>query len=351
MPAKFAIGNFLIGEDLDPYIIAEIGVNHEGDVALAKQLVDQAARAGAHAAKFQTYKADKIASKHSPAYWDTTKEPTRTQHELFQKFDTFEKEDYEDLAHYCESKGIHFMSTPFDLDAVEFLTPLVPAFKIASADITNVPLIRKCSATGKPLIISTGASTLPEIEFAVQTASAAGAKNISLLHCVLNYPTPVDNANLNAIKDLKRVFPEVMIGYSDHVVPDKTISALEVASLLGAAVLEKHFTHNKELPGNDHYHAMDENDLEHFVKKLALYRRLSNKGQNDLTEQAAARQHARRSVVAARPIRSGERLSEENLIAKRPAHGISPVHWDELIGKTALVDIEEDDLIDWGMLR
>ena len=153
------------------------------------------------------------------------------------------------------------MSTPFDLDAVDFLNPLMPAFKVASADITNVPLIRKCAKQGKPLIMSTGAATLAEIEFALQTAKDAGATEISILHCVLNYPTPEENAQLGMIEVLKRVYPEQIIGYSDHVCPDETISALEVACLKGACILEKHFTHDKTLPGNDHYHAMDKEDL------------------------------------------------------------------------------------------
>ncbi len=243
------------------------------------------------------------------------------------------------------------MSTPFDLDAVDFLAPLMPAFKVASADITNVPLIRKCASQGKPLIMSTGASTLPEIEFALQTAIEAGATDIALLHCVLNYPTPEENAQLNMIADLIRIFPNVSIGYSDHVVPDHTISALEVATLMGCTILEKHFSHDKSLPGNDHYHAMDKDDLQRFCAKLDVYRRLLSEGGKDLGKESKAREHARRSIVAARNIRKGEVLTANDLIAKRPAHGISPVHWDEMLGKTATVDIEEDALIAWSMVE
>ena len=173
-------------EKFNPYIIAEIGVNHEGDIALAKRLIREAKDGGAHAAKFQSYKANKIASKNSPAYWDQSKEPTDSQFKLFQKYDGFGEAEYKELAEYCRTLGIDFMSTPFDLDAVDFLAPLMPAFKIASADITNVPLIRKCAGTGKPLIISTGAATLSEIELALTTAKQAGARNVALLHCVLN---------------------------------------------------------------------------------------------------------------------------------------------------------------------
>jgi len=347
---NFKIDDFLVGDNLTPYIIAEIGVNHEGSMETAKLLIEEAAEGGAHAAKFQSYKAGKIASKNSPAYWDQSKEPTDSQFKLFQKYDGFGPKEFEELAKHCKKVGIHFMSTPFDLDAVDFLNPLMPAFKIASADITNVPLIRKCAAQGKPLIISTGASTLPEIEFALATAIEAGAKEISLLHCVLNYPTPEENAQLGMISTLKRIFPEVVVGYSDHVAPDSTISALEASMLLGASVLEKHFTHDKTLPGNDHYHAMDKYDLAAFVKKANTYKKLISTSSKDLSKEAAARQHARRSIVANLDIKKGEVITEDNIIAKRPAHGISPVYWDEVVGKTASKDISEDDILKWEML-
>lgn len=350
MSNKFDIGGFVVGDNLNPYVIAEIGVNHEGSMELAKRLIDEAKAGGAHAAKFQSYKAGKIASKHSPAYWDQSKEPTDSQYKLFQKYDGFGPAEYQELAAYCQTVGIHFMSTPFDLEAVDFLAPLMPAFKIASADITNVPLIRKCAAQGKPLIISTGASTLPEIEFALATARAAGAKDIALLHCVLNYPTPEDHAQLGYISTLARVFPDVVIGYSDHVVPDATISALEVAMLLGASIMEKHFTHDKGLPGNDHYHAMNSDDLKAFLQKAAGYRRLIATNQKDLQKEGAARLHARRSIVANGDIKKGTVITADMLIAKRPAHGISPVHWDDVIGKTATQNIADDALLSWEML-
>lgn len=350
MTKQFDLNGFIVGDHLNPYIIAEIGVNHEGNLDLAKRLIDEAARGGAHAAKFQSYKAGLIASKNSPAYWDTSKEPTDSQYKLFQKYDAFGEKEYIELAEHCKKNGIDFMSTPFDLDAVDFLDPLMPAFKVASADITNVPLIRKCASTGKPLIMSTGASTLPEIEFAVQTAKTAGAKEIALLHCVLNYPTPEENAQLGMLNVLKRVFPDCVIGYSDHVVPDETISSLEAGMLLGSCILEKHFTHDKTLPGNDHYHAMNEQDLAKFCKKAQTYKSLISGDSKDLDKEGAARLHARRSIVAATDIKSGVVLTEDMLIAKRPAHGISPIHWDELIGMSVTSDIEEDELISWDKI-
>jgi len=350
MNNKFVIGNHTVGDFLDPYIIAEIGVNHEGSLKMAMRLIKEAKAGGAHAAKFQSYKAAKIASKDSPAYWDTTKEPTESQYSLFQKHDSFEPEDYEKLAAYCREIGIDFLSTPFDLDAVDFLAPLVPVFKIASADITNVPLIRKCAKKRKPLIISTGAASLVEIEMAVQIAREAGCHELALLHCVLNYPTPENNAQLNSIPILIRTFPDCVIGYSDHVVPDATIASLEAAMLLGASILEKHFSQDKTLPGNDHYHAMDKKDLKCFTAKVDKYRTMVGTGGKDLQLEQAARQHARRSIVAACNIKEGETLTEENLITKRPGYGISPLHWDNVVGKKAAKKIDNDELISWDMI-
>jgi sialic acid synthase SpsE len=344
------INGFLIGKPLKPYIIAEIGVNHEGSMELAKRLIREAKEGGAHAAKFQSYKAEKIASKYSPAYWDQSKESTDSQYKLFKKYDAFNDSEYRELAKYCQEVGIDFMSTPFDLEAVDCLAPLMPAFKIASADITNVPLLRKCAQQGKPIILSTGASSFVEVEFAINILKSGGATAIALLHCVLNYPTPEKNAQLSMIRKLAHLFPECVIGYSDHVVPDETMSALEVAVLHGCVILEKHFTHDKTLPGNDHYHAMDKQDLQAFLAKLNKYQvLLSECSDKDLKIEQQAREHARRSIVANGDIEAGEFLTENNLICKRPAHGVSPIYWDEVIGKKAVMNIDDDTPLQWRM--
>lgn len=345
------IGKYEIGTPYQPYVIAEIGVNHGGSLELAKRLIEEVARGGAHAAKFQSYKAELIASRKSPAYWDTSKEPTPSQFELFKKYDMFGAAEYQELAEHCARAGVDFLSTPFDLQAVEFLEPLMPAFKIASADITNIPLLRKVACTGKPVILSTGAASLPEIEYAVEQLKTHGCRDLALLHCVLNYPTPAHHAQLGMISILQRVFPECLIGYSDHVVPDKTISSLEAAMLLGAVILEKHFTHDKLLPGNDHYHAMDHADLASFMSKAETYRMLIGGQGKDLGHEQAARLHARRSIVARIKISKGELLSNDNLIVKRPGHGISPIHWDQIIGCRAAADVEEDELLAWADIR
>ena len=349
---NFSINNFKLGKQLNLYLIAEIGVNHEGNLSLAKKLIKQVANAGANAAKFQTYKADTLASKNSPAYWDQKKEKTNSQYALFKKYDAFGKKEYEVLSNYCRKLKVDFLSTPFDIDSVDFLHDYVPAFKIASADITNIPLIKRCAKYKKPIILSTGASTITEISNAIDNIYALGNKKVVLLHCVLNYPTNIENANLNSIDILKRSFKDIHVGYSDHVPPgDGEMPALEAASLMGSVVLEKHFTHNKLLPGNDHYHAMDKDDLKLFVNKINLYRKLMGKDFIDLSDQQKARLNARRSIFSKGKIKKGEKIKEQSIIAKRPGTGISPIFWDQIIGKKSLVSIEDDTLIDWTMLE
>jgi N-acetylneuraminate synthase len=339
--------------DANPYVIAEIGVNHGGDFKKALELIDLAVSGGADAVKFQSYKAERIASRYSPAYWDTSKEPTKSQFELFKKYDSFGEDEYVRLASYCRGKDVDFLSTPFDSGAVDFLEPLMPAYKIASADITNRPFLRQIAGKRKPVLLSTGASTLAEIETALAILDAGGADGVALLHCVLNYPTPNENAHLGMIKGLSRCFPERMIGYSDHTVPDGDMTALVTAYHLGARIIEKHFTYDKTLPGNDHYHAMDMHDLSRFRSFIAKVNELgcAEELKRPLPEEAPARQHARRSIVAARIIEAGERISEEAITYKRPAHGISPLFWDEVIGKTALVRIDEDKPLEWRFLE
>ena len=331
-----------------PYIIAEAGVNHEGSMELAKRLIDEAAEGGAHAIKFQTYKAETIASKDSPYYWDITKEPTRSQFELFKKYDSFWKNEYEKLKLHCDAAGIEFMSTPFDVESAKFLNDLMPVFKISSSDITNLPFIEYQCSFGKPIILSTGASYLWEVQQAVETIEKYGNK-LCLMHCVLNYPTMDENANLGMIKHLIKHFPQVVPGYSDHTLPNK-MDICKTATLLGAAVIEKHFTHDKTLPGNDHYHAMDKEDLKHFHKIMdELFLALGSFKLTSITGEEKARQNARRSLVAIKNIAQGEIVGKEHLTWKRPAHGISPRFIDDLIGKKALREITEDEVLQWNM--
>lgn len=332
-----------------PYIIAEIGVNHEGSMTNAKRLVELAKKGGADAAKFQSYKAKALASKNSPAYWDTTKEKTLSQFELFKKHDSFGPDEYKELAVYCREVGIDFISTPFDDEAIDFLDPLVPFFKVASADLTNTPFLRNVAKTGKPVLLSTGASTLGEIDVALNTLEDAGSSDIVLLHCVLNYPTENSKAHLRMIEGLRRAYPDRIIGYSDHTMPDFEMTSLVTAHLLGALVIEKHFTADKTLEGNDHYHAMDESDLQRFVKNIDKVHDLlgSLMHKCPTPSEAISRKNARRSIVLARSVNAGHCLAPNDLTCKRPGTGVSPTHWDEVIGRNVARALQEDHVLHW----
>jgi len=332
-----------------PYVIAEAGVNHGGSMGLARRLIDEAAAGGADAIKFQTYKAETIASRHSPYYWDITKEPTRSQFELFRKYDKFWKKEFEALKKHCDKRGIEFMSTPFDTASADFLNDLMDVFKISSSDITNKPFIEHMCRFRKPIILSTGASTLKEVREAVGWIGAYKNKLV-LLHCVLNYPTEDKNANLGMILDLRRLFPKNIIGYSDHTLP-RDMKTLETAALLGARILEKHFTYDKKLPGNDHYHAMDKDDLLVFRRKMQrTFSLLGRFEKAPLASEEPARANARRSLVAKRDIPEGRKISVQDLTWKRPAHGMSPRDIAAVLGRRARRVIKEDEIIRKDMI-
>jgi N-acetylneuraminate synthase len=332
-----------------PYIIAEIGVNHEGSLSRAKALVQLAAEGGASAAKFQTYKASDLAVKASPAYWDLTAEPTQTQRELFAKYDLLSDAGYRELARHCSDFGIDFLSTPFSEEAVELLDPLVSAFKVASADITNFPLLRQIAKKRKPVMISTGASSEDEIKDAVKLLKTSGVSQLCVMHCVLSYPTHLKDANLGMIPRLASLFPDSRIGYSDHTVPDPELLALTTSYILGASVIETHFTDDKGLPGNDHYHALDKNDLIELRRRLDVLDLM--KGQSATRKvfmcERQSRLHARRSIVATRQIRKGARLLPQDVGVKRPGAGLHPRYIEDLVGRTALRDIYEDEFLSW----
>ena len=344
---KLKLGSYTIHDNSLPYIIAEIGVNHECSITLAKKMIDQAAQNGAHAVKFQSYKADKIASKYSPSYWDTREEKSTSQYNLFKKYDKFEIDDFKKLKKYCDKKKIDFLSTPFDNDVVDKLSPLVPLFKVASADITNLPLLKKVARTKKPIVLSTGASNLEEIKFSYNFLKKNGAKEIIILHCILSYPTKHMDANLKMITCLKNEFPDNFIGYSDHTKPDDDMSSVISSYLLGARVIEKHFTHNKKLKGNDHYHSMDKNDLKKMIIKLKNAQTLigTEKIKKCIKVEKKSRINARRSIYANKFIKKGHKIKLSDLICKRPGSGLSPIKIYKIIGKKAKQNIQKDSLI------
>ena len=337
----------------EPYIIAEIGVNHEGSFEKAIQLINLAKEGGADAAKFQSYKAKTLASRNSPSYWDTSKESTKSQYELFKKYDLFNQKEYIELADYCKKVGIDFLSTPFDDNSVDFLSPLVPFFKIASADITNIPFLRKIARKGKPIVLSTGAANLSEIDIAFSTIKEITGEPPSLMHCILCYPTLDENANLLMIKHLNKCFPESIIGYSDHTVPDQSMTTVVSSFLLGAKIIEKHFTYDKKLPGNDHYHAMDINDLKNLKYNLDKVTKLLGEKEykQPIKEEEISRKNARRSIVTKSNLNAGHILKEDDITYKRPGTGISPMFWDNIIGRQLRVNLSEDHLLQWSDLQ
>lgn len=353
MTISIQLGKRVITPSSTPYVIAEIGVNHEGSLEQAMRLIDLAKEGGADAAKFQSYKAGTLASKNSPSYWDTSKEATRSQYELFKKYDSFGADEYIKLAAHCQQVGIDFLSTPFDDEAIEFLDPLMPFFKIASADLTNVPFLRKVAKKGKPVVLSTGASTLGEIDIAVKTLTQAGCRELALLHCILNYPTENVNAHLGMIKGLARAYPNHIIGYSDHTLPDESMTPLVTAHLLGAVILEKHFTHDKSLPGNDHYHAMNVTDLARFTEMSRRVHELlgDDEHKEPITTEGISRRNARRSIVLLKDVPAGYALTENDITYKRPGSGISPLFWDEVIGRKAARALESDHVLQWSDLE
>lgn len=337
---------------MDYYLIAEAGVNHEGSLEIAKRQVELAREGGAHAIKFQAYKAEKLASVHSPAYWDLSKESTESQYQLFKKHDRFGEKEYVELAQHCKKVGIDFLCTAFDEDSFAFVDRLVPTHKIASADLTNIPLLRMIAKTKKNIVLSTGAANFEEIQIALREIKKAGGGPVSLLHCVLCYPNSDENAFLSRITRIKSAFPDVLVGYSDHTLPHDGCFPVVLSYALGARVFEKHFTHDKSLPGNDHYHSMDVNDLKQLVKLLDRSKQLLKPATDGdfLQAQNAAIKNARRSIVLRSDIAAGTVLNEKHLIPKRPGTGISPLEWDRIIGRKVKTDLAADTVLQWEHL-
>lgn len=342
-----------------PYIIAEIGVNFYdtaremqiSPLQAAKLYIDKAAEAGINCAKFQSYKAGTIVSKNSPAYWDITKEPTQTQYELFLKHDSFGESEYRELADYAHKKGLDFTSTPFDYDSADYLEQMVDFYKISSSDITNIPFIRHIGSKGKAVYLSVGASYLSEIDEALRSLKEVGCKDIVLLHCILSYPTEPIDANLRVIETLKKDFPDVRIGFSDHVAPDETMMTLATAYLLGAEVIEKHFTLDKTLKGNDHYHSGDPDDFKKAISNFKWINQILGTSEKKVLDcEVIPRREARRSLVLTRNMKAGDIITADDIMPKRPGIGISPKYTDIVIGRIVKQDLNEDTVLTWEMI-
>ncbi len=341
-------------------LIAEIGVNYydiaqkEGisNLEAAKLMVKRAAEAGIHAVKFQTYKADTLAAKASPSYWDTTEEATTSQYELFSRFDSFGEAEYREIKEYSDECGIEFLSTAFDYPSADYLEPLMGVYKISSSDLTNLPFISYQAKKGKPILLSVGAADYEEISRAVDTVRKVNHEPLVLLHCVLEYPTPLKDANLLRIESLRRSFPRCLIGYSDHTKPTENCDVIKTVYNLGARIVEKHFTLDKTLKGNDHYHAMDPADAVRILEGIRELDLIRGNGELVFLEsEAQARLNARRSIVSACEIPAGAVIEERMLTCKRPGTGIDPSRLTELVGKKALKTIAEDTILTWELFE
>lgn len=341
-------------------LIAEIGVNYYDfakklNISLmqaAKLMILEAKNAGVHAVKFQSYKAESLASKNSPSYWDISEESETSQYLLFKKYDSFGGKEYHELAEYCHTVGIEFLSTAFDIDAVDYLENIVNIYKISSSDLNNFPFVEYQARKKKPMIISAGASNMDEIQQAVELIRNYNDQPIVLMHCVLEYPTPYEHTNLRKITTLKNRYPDLYIGYSDHSKPDTYYDVIKTAYLLGANVIEKHFTLDKCLKGNDHYHAMDVHDAINIIGSINNLEKILGSGDiRCLESEKIARLNARRSLVANMDIIKGEKVTSEMLTYKRPGTGISVSEIADIIGRTAMCDIEKDMVLQYSMFE
>ena len=326
------------------YIIAEAGVNHNGDISTAKKMIDVAVKAGADAVKFQTFRAEQLVcqSAKKADYQMETTDSTESQFEMLKKLEPAYS-DHVELISYCKKKNIQFLSTPFDVDSLKMLDRLgVPLIKIPSGEITNYPLLVAAAKTKKPIILSTGMSDLEEIAEAIHVLKANGGERIVLLHCNTEYPTPMKDVNLRAMDTMRERF-HLLVGYSDHTLG---IEVPIAAVALGATVIEKHFTLDKKMKGPDHKASLEADQLKAMVEAIRnIEVALGSKEKSATTSEKKNMEVARKSIVAAGDIKKGEKFSENNLTTKRPGNGISPMKWNEILGKTADRDYKKDELI------
>lgn len=329
-------------------IIAEAGVNHNGSLDIAKRLVDEAADAGVDIVKFQTFKAEKLVSKSAKQAEYQQRNMGKTddsQYSMLKKLELSPLQ-HEELIDYCHEKGIRFFSTAFDMDSIEYLHSLnLGLWKIPSGEITNYPYLRKIAQYGEPVILSTGMCELSDIEAAIQVLLSYGLqkKQITVLHCNTEYPTPMRDVNLKAMLEIERKFG-VAVGYSDHT---EGIEVPIAAVALGATVIEKHFTLDKNMNGPDHKASLEPQDLRAMVKAIRNIEQALGSGHKVIS--ASERKNievARKSIVAACPIRKGDLLTDENLTVMRPGNGISPMRWEEVVGTYATRNYQEEEPIE-----
>ncbi len=330
------------------FIIAEAGVNHNGSLDLALRMVDSALSAGADAVKFQTFKAEKMITATAPkaGYQKQTSDSQETQMEMVRKLE-LGVDAHKTLFSHCQTLEIEFISSPFDLDSIDFLNLLgMEIFKIPSGEITNLPYLKKLGGLNKRLLLSTGMANLGEIEAALDLLTDSGTPrhHITVLHCTTGYPTPFEDVNLKAIETIRHAFPGISVGYSDHT---RGIETAIAAVAIGAGVIEKHFTLDRGLPGPDHQASLEPEELTAMVTGIRNMETSLGSGIKKPTPTDMANLPiVRKSIVAACPIAKGEVFTEKNITTKRPGTGISPMRWDEVIGRRANRNYEKDDFIE-----
>lgn len=343
------IGNRTIGKDSAVFIIAEAGVNHNGDVGLAKRLIDVAYESGADAVKFQTFKANKLISSRAP---QGDYRSTGVDIKLIEKLE-LSLQHYIELIEYCQDLDIIFLATPFDFGSVNLLEKLnASAYKISSSDLTNLPLLKHIASKQVPMLLSTGMGYLSEVEQALLAISSVMDDKpinhlpVVLMHCVSHYPAPMNEINLNAIKTLSDTF-KLPVGYSDHT---RGVEAAIAAVVMGACVIEKHYTLNRNFPGPDHKSSVEPDDLRFLVESIRnIETALGDGVKRPANCEISAIQISRKSLVAACDISTGDVITKDMLEIKRPGIGIEPKYYDLILGKKAVGDILEDEVLTWEM--
>ena len=345
------IDGFPLSESSPTYIVAEAGANHNANLQTAKMMIEQAKDAGANAIKFQSYKAEKLVTRGSRQYWKQDRADA-SQFAYYKTLDRFKEKDYRELFAHCKEKGITFLTTPFDYEFVDFFADLgITAFKIASCDLPDTHFVRHVASKGKPVIISTGASTMEEVRKAVDAVLETGNRDIVLLQCSLAYPTKDVDAHLRQIPTLKSAFPEAIIGISDHTFPDESLSVPTAAVALGAKLIEKHYTFCRNQPTNSHQFSIDPVLLERMIKNIRIVEKALGRSDMFISEaEKPARENARRSITALVNISAGTTIKHDMLIMRRPATGLAPDMIDQVVGRKAKVEIQEDSILTVDML-
>jgi N,N'-diacetyllegionaminate synthase len=341
---EIKIENKLIGENHPCFIIAEAGVNHNGSFEMAKKLIDAAKEANADAVKFQTFKTEEVVTPKAPKanYQMETTNTKESQYEMLKKLE-LSYDNFRKLRDYCNEKGIIFLSTPHSCKGdVDLVAELCSAIKVGSGDLTNIPILKHIAQKKTPVILSTGMAVIDEINEAVETIKKEGNNEIVLLHCTTNYPCSLENVNLKAINTLKKEFG-LLVGYSDHT---EGIIVSAMAVVLGACVIEKHFTLDKSLQGPDHKASLEPKELKELVKLIRETEKILGNGLKvPMESEKENTPIARKSIVAARDIKEGEMIKEDMLAIKRPGTGILPKHINEVVGRMAIKEIKKDSLL------